>query len=191
MESTLTYRTLYDKVIDLVISLCDNIPDISTIPEAMKAGFSKKIAEIQGTPVNAPNNPPIVYRVEIENPVVAVSEEEVRYAFQEFMTSRGIYDNLDATVSGRGMLNFLSNVAVFCRSHVCKTSSPFVEGEESFTIYYVNGLSVNVSSYTLPDFVTALDVSDMVNIIKNVLTSNMSLYEVKYKYYLIYTDHIQ
>ena len=180
MESTLTYKTLYDSTINTIVAVCKNVPNNSAIPASMKPGYSATLASIQGS--GGSTNPPQRYYVGISNPIYGVAESTVRNAFQSFMSSRGIYSKLNTTVNGRGILNFLSNVAVFCRTHICRASSPF-EGT-AYTIYSEAGSAMNISQTALPDYVTATEVADMTTIIKNVLAANLSTYLVRYSYNL-------
>lgn len=177
MESTLTYQTLYDKSIETIVSLCDNVPNISSLPSQLKAGYSKEVASIQGSS-SGPDNPPVNLTLTIVNPIEAVSEATVRNAFQTFMSSRGVYAKLSSTVSGRGLINFMSNLAVFCRSYIAKTSSNLVSN--TYTIFYEGGLAVNISEYQSPDYATAVEMKEMLTVIQTVIASNLNSYVVTY-----------
>lgn len=164
----LTYRQLYDSTLSKIKSMCYNI-DSNNLPSQLKSGYSAVIAQRGDARV----------WFNIQNPVSTVSSSTVQSDLQSFLTSRGVWTKLDQIVTPRGLLNFFSNVAVFCRSRISVVSSQLVS--TGYPVYLSTASQPSVTSLTMDEeIVNNIEINDMLNLLNNLLQTNCGTLTVRY-----------
>lgn len=164
----LTYRTLYNSTVSKIKSMCLNV-DSNRLPSELTSGFSRVIAQKGDAKVT----------FTIQNPIYVVSSSTVQSDLQSFLSSRGVWTKLDQKVTPRGLLNFFSNVAVFCRSKIAVASSQLVS--TGYPVYYSTTGQQSITNVTLnEEVVNNIEVNQMLNVLNNLLQTNCGTLTVRY-----------
>ena len=126
----ITYKDLYDDVINRIASICKNIDSMSGIPSTLKNGTVVRSVTFNACTATFTVNDSLLTDTNY------VSIEEVRNQLREFMGNRGINvdesknpptnDKKGKRVTTKGILNFYNNLS-------CFTSTKFVQVINNFT----------------------------------------------------------
>lgn len=165
----LTYRQLYDSTLAKIKSMCYNVDSNRLPDELKKPDYSKLMAQKGDAKVT----------FTIQNPVLTVTSATIQSQLQSFLTSRGAWVKLDQIVTPRGLLNYFSNIAVFCRSHISVVSSQLIT--TGYPVYVSTASQPSVSSLSLnEEIVNNIEINDMLNLLNNLLQTNCGTLTVRY-----------
>ncbi len=178
MTYDVTYQQLYDIVTNRITALCKNIDNTNQLPAELKPGYYWLIYTSSDTTVHNTDHKKM--DAKINNGINPVARSVVVSQLQQFLTDRGFWSIISQKVTPNGLIGFMTNVASFCCVHLKSASSNLVSG--SYVIYDSAGYPTSTVVSTNVDLISVTDINGMINILNNVIASNLGIYTVTYTY---------